>query len=915
MKTGYQGVLGIILIAGLILALAPVNVKAQYSSNRLFTLGQSPDNELSIQSFETRKQPVFINENIFYSDEAGQGSVITFPDFDGRNHEYKVIRRQEFVPGIISISAQSVKDPIDVLAISYHNGTVRGIIKNVTDNTYLELNYSNQYEMNTIAEIAPSMRDILECGLNVDTHKLLHGADSRLHTNHDRHESGMISAASSVPFTPHHIGLAELYDDEVVLDILMVYTPKAAQWALFNGGGILLNIANGMALNQIPLDNSNTGILMRVVHIAEVNYDEDADSVSTITLRRLTARPGGPFADDVGFFDNVHTMREQYGADFVAILALVNDTGGLGFLPTSAAGRPDLAFSLTRIQQMANSYTFVHELGHNLGNNHSRNQTSAVAGEMGGLFDYSTGWAWQNGAGERTATVMAYPEGGTRIPFFSSPEMFYDSFPTGSYTGTGSPADNVRSMREVKYIAANYRPTRFEPPAAALPALNSIEVQTGLGASDVVTLDIGNSGVSPLFWQIDFSAPEMGKPVLKSNQFNALAAGKDIVDGGYVTGSAGINFIESDSDGIVYQTTFGNNEGFLTGSFNAANNWKSNFNDSRIRFMISNINPTVGAQHLRFNKSDNFAPNTGLSINAPFLGLRPYGHYEVSMDLYMISDAGNADYRIIFNDDRTNNNSAEIVFDNRGFVFVRAINQSGAPGYIFAGNFNYNTHYKLKVVINPETHTLSYYLNDELRLSSGLLNGRIISQFRIFHNNKQTEGGFIDVDNVIVRVPYIGFSWLSANRYAGSVEPGENSNINLTFGGPDVEPGTYSGTLIIRTNDANASEQRIPITYTMDSVVSIDHETGLPGGFSLGQNYPNPFNPSTEIRFSLPADGPVNLEVFSIAGQKIVTLVDDTMPAGSHTASFNASGLASGLYIYRLTSGNWSKTRKMMLIK
>jgi hypothetical protein len=915
MRTAKSGMLAITYALGLIIILSPFTISAQNTAQPLFAIGAGPAKEISLQVFETRKQPALVNESIFMNKSVTAGTIISVPDLDGKMHEYMVIRRHEFIEGIVSISAVSVQNSADLLSVSYHEGAVTGIIRNTSSDTYLELNYSNQLEMNMIAEVTPGLQNIMECGLDASTHSLLHGPESHKSKNPAAEVYETITAAALAPFTPHQIGLADIYDDEVVLDILIVYTPAANTWAMLNTGSIELNIANAMSLNQIPLDVSNTGILMRIVHTSQVAYDESAEGVtSSITLRRLAARPGGPFAADVGFFDDVHVMREQYGADFVAILAEVNDTGGLGYLPTSASGRPDLAFQLTRIQQNANTYTFVHELGHNLGNGHSRNQLASPAGEPGGIFDYSTGWAWQNGTGERTVTVMAYPEGGIRTPFFSNPVLTYDGISTGSYSGPGSPADNVRSMREVKYIAANYRPTRFEPPVAGLPVINSVDVTTVLGATEMLTLDITNSGESTLFWQLDFSAPELSKSVSKNTQGVASSDnGLKSTDSG--NDNPGVNFMDADSDGIVYKTVFGSDEGFLRGPFNALNNWKSIFNNSGIRFNIENSNPSTGTQHLRFGFQDSFNSGTGLSVNSPFFGIRPYGTYDVSLDFYIQEDEGNTDYRIIFNDDRTNNNSAEIILDYRGFIFVRAINELGEPGYIYTGNYTFNTYHHFRVVIDSDTHTLNYYLNDNLIHSSGLLSGKIISQFRLYHTNRQTTGGFIDIDNVKVAVPHTGFSWLSSDAYAGNVQPGSNGSINLIIGGADVAPGTYNGTLIIRTNDNNAELTKIPVTYTADAVVSVDSETGLPERFTLEQNYPNPFNPSTEIRYTLPADGRVNLEVFSITGQKIVTLMDDVKPAGTHTISFNASGLASGVYLYRLTNGIWSETRKMMILK
>tara|TARA_R110000868_G_scaffold306734_4_gene568173 strand:+ start:42859 stop:44208 length:1350 start_codon:yes stop_codon:yes gene_type:complete len=85
--------------------------------------------------------------------------------------------------------------------------------------------------------------------------------------------------------------------------------------------------------------------------------------------------------------------------------------------------------------------------------------------------------------------------------------------------------------------------------------------------------------------------------------------------------------------------------------------------------------------------------------------------------------------------------------------------------------------------------------------------------------------------------------------------------------------------------------------------------------FKLSQNYPNPFNPSTNISFNLPSSGDVSLKVYNLLGQEVASLVNGRMNSGSHTVSFDASSLASGMYIYQLQAGSHLQTRKMLLIK
>ncbi|HSL89956.1 MAG TPA: T9SS type A sorting domain-containing protein [Ignavibacteriaceae bacterium] len=92
-------------------------------------------------------------------------------------------------------------------------------------------------------------------------------------------------------------------------------------------------------------------------------------------------------------------------------------------------------------------------------------------------------------------------------------------------------------------------------------------------------------------------------------------------------------------------------------------------------------------------------------------------------------------------------------------------------------------------------------------------------------------------------------------------------------------------------------------------------DLGAPKKFELTQNFPNPFNPNTAIRFSLPETGNVKLTVFNLLGQEVAVLVNGLTEAGTHIINFDAAGLNSGIYIYRIESGSFNEVRKMTLIK
>ncbi|MCZ7615680.1 MAG: T9SS type A sorting domain-containing protein [Ignavibacteriaceae bacterium] len=119
----------------------------------------------------------------------------------------------------------------------------------------------------------------------------------------------------------------------------------------------------------------------------------------------------------------------------------------------------------------------------------------------------------------------------------------------------------------------------------------------------------------------------------------------------------------------------------------------------------------------------------------------------------------------------------------------------------------------------------------------------------------------------------------------------------------------------------------IAITSTSDSLFVLynlgggtvgiqDEETEvIPDSYSLTQNFPNPFNPTTTIQFSIPVSGLVQLSIYNILGEEVKTLLNEEKSAGNHSVQFNASHLASGIYLYRIQAENFVQTKKMILLK
>ncbi len=105
-------------------------------------------------------------------------------------------------------------------------------------------------------------------------------------------------------------------------------------------------------------------------------------------------------------------------------------------------------------------------------------------------------------------------------------------------------------------------------------------------------------------------------------------------------------------------------------------------------------------------------------------------------------------------------------------------------------------------------------------------------------------------------------------------------------------------------------------SFTTDGIVSAEeNQTEIPATYSLSQNYPNPFNPATTIRYALPKDGAVRLTIYNLLGQEVTTLVNEYKLKGRYEVKFDASGLGSGMYIYRIDAGSFSDTKRMMLVK
>jgi hypothetical protein len=119
----------------------------------------------------------------------------------------------------------------------------------------------------------------------------------------------------------------------------------------------------------------------------------------------------------------------------------------------------------------------------------------------------------------------------------------------------------------------------------------------------------------------------------------------------------------------------------------------------------------------------------------------------------------------------------------------------------------------------------------------------------------------------------------------------------------------------VRAGDAGGWGTFSSVWRLRISATDVAEDRGTPTTIALEQNYPNPFNPSTTIRYSLPAKSSVQLRVFNTLGVEVAVLQNGEQEMGYYEVRFNAQGLSSGIYFYRLQVGNYTETRRLLLVR
>jgi hypothetical protein len=398
-----------------------------------------------------RYRTVAINTQAIQPLELVEGDILYLGIFEDVQLLANVEKISVDVNGVYSIRAGIENFQHGHILLSIYDSKVYGVINIPELNQEYIISYISEHRKHIVQDIDPTKKDIIQ---------------------------------DSPPLIPEYENSFSLYrqmnrqeeqdSQPVNIDLMIIYTPAARNWATANGGGINNVINFAMQRSQLVLGNSGINANLRLVHSSEVNYAESGDTDTD--LDRLTNL-------NDGHLDEVHAWRDTYGADLVAFLTHIDDTGGLAWVLPTRQGSPTHGFSITRIQQASWTDTMIHEIGHNMGAGHHKQQN--VQPGPTNWWDWSenrwsAGWLWLGNDNQRYCSVMSYtrgyPGGITcrEVPFFSNPNILYQGVPTGH----PADGDNARTLEFTKDIVAAYRASAIPKSVMVTPPQGTIFTTT-----------------------------------------------------------------------------------------------------------------------------------------------------------------------------------------------------------------------------------------------------------------------------------------------------------------------------------------------------------------------------------------------------------------------------------------------------
>ena len=228
-----------------------------------------------------------------------------------------------------------------------------------------------------------------------------------------------------------------------ILDQLILYTPEAAA-GMGHASALRTAVLQAVADTNQAFQNSEIHVRTRLVGFAPVNEPEAGTTAGD--LNRLKA-------PEDGFYDLAHSLRDEVGADLVTLIIDAPTSSGVGRgNQFSGFSQPSdqIAFSVVLRRSLVGTYTLAHEIGHNLGANHTVSDQGSP-----GRFPYSNGWRLSaDGSTYRTIMARSF---GTKIPYFSNPLVLFQGSPTGSPADSETPADNAATINTLAPDIATFR--------------------------------------------------------------------------------------------------------------------------------------------------------------------------------------------------------------------------------------------------------------------------------------------------------------------------------------------------------------------------------------------------------------------------------------------------------------------------
>ena len=389
-----------------------------------------------------RSRPVEIDFAPLDAIEAEAGGVLLLNLFRDASLTVVIETVASRLPGRYSLAGHCDSDPDATVHLVVHDGVLVGVVRAGNGETY-DIRYSAE-QVQIVHQADP--RRFGECATGPEQGVAYPPADPNAAGIKDETGSGNGNGTRSG-------GVA---DDGSTLDVLVVYSNVTRQAA---GGTSAIEATVQLAVDVANAAYANSAIAPRLqlVHTQEVSYDEIAFQFSD-HLDRLWGMTDGDM-------DGVHELRERVGADIVSLIVEDNDpdvfgNGVCGIAPVmqtlSAAFERD-AFSVVNRDCSADNWSLAHEVGHNQGCAHNRENAS-----VNGLYSYSYGHRFAGTDGNDYRTIMSYIGSGTweRIAYFSNPSVSFQGTPTGLPIGQAGEAHNAATINSSRFVAAQFRQTR-----------------------------------------------------------------------------------------------------------------------------------------------------------------------------------------------------------------------------------------------------------------------------------------------------------------------------------------------------------------------------------------------------------------------------------------------------------------------